>query len=278
MKKIFASFISLFLVVLFVNQAQAVSPTTALKTTPTVTSKVTPAPTKSDTETLGKEKLNEQINELKEKIASRVSELKLVEKRGQIGVVSEISANKITLTDLSGKTKFVDVDEITKFSSSQKNFGISDLTKGTKISVLGIYNKQSKRILARFIEITVTPTYISGAISEIDDKKNILTIMMEDEKTVKIDIVTTTKILAYDKTDGLLKYGFSKLEVGDRVGVIGFPDKKDKSLITGTRVIDLAILPKNPKVIVKQPSPTAEEEPDITPSVGGGKKLTPIKN
>ena len=102
--------------------------------------------------------------------------------------------------------------------------------------------------------------------------------MMEDEKTVKIDIVTTTKILAYDKTDGLLKYGFSKLEVGDRVGVIGFPDKKDKSLITGTRVIDLAILPKNPKVIVKQPSPTAEEEPDITPSVGGGKKLTPIKN
>jgi hypothetical protein len=276
MKKIFVSFISLFLVVLFVNQAQAISPTSAITPTASVTSKITP--TKAETQTLGKEKLNEQINELKEKIASRVSELKLVEKRGQIGVVSEISANKITLTDLSGKTKFVDVDEITKFSSSsEKNFGISDLTKGTKISVLGIYNKQSKRILARFIEVTVTPTYISGAISEIDNKNNVLTIMMEDEKTVRIDIVATSKILAYDKTDGLAKYGFSKLDVGDRVAVVGFPDKKDKTLITGTRVIDLAALPKNPKVIVKQPSPT-EEEAGITPSVGGGKKLTPIKN
>src|SRR2546423_2045460 len=83
-----------------------------------------------------------QINQLKEKIASRVAELNLVEKRGVIGTVSDVSANQISITDITGKTRYVDVDEITKFSSSQakKSFGLSDLTKGTRISVLGLYN------------------------------------------------------------------------------------------------------------------------------------------
>lgn len=277
MKKIYISFLTLFLIALFVNQAQAVSSTVTDAPTAGPTSKATPSPTK--TNSLGKENLNEQINELKEKIASRVSELKLVEKRGMIGTVSEVSTTKITLTDLSGKTRFVDVDEITKFTSSQKNFGLSDLTKGTKITVLGIYNKQSKRILARFIEVTVTPTYLSGVVSDMDTKNFTLTVATEDDKSVNVDVENTTKILAYDKTDGLAKYGFSKMDVGDRVAIIGYPDKKDKTLLVGTRIIDLAALPKNPKIIVKQPTPTAEaqKDADITPSVGGGKKLTPIK-
>src|SRR5437667_9086773 len=81
---------------------------------------LTPTP-KTASSSAGKEglneKLNAQINQLKEKIASRVSELNLVERRGMIGTVSEVSANKITVKDISGKTRFVDIDEITKFSS-----------------------------------------------------------------------------------------------------------------------------------------------------------------
>lgn len=275
MKKIIFAFTSIFLVTLFVNQAQAVTPTVA--PTAKATAKGSITPTLGPTQGLGKEKLNEQINELKEKIASRVSELKLVEKRGMIGVVSETSANKITLTDLSGKTRFVDVDEITKFSSSSKSFGISDLTKGTKITILGIYNKQSKRILARFIQVTVTPHYLTGVISDMDNKNFTLNIMTEDNKTVKIDIESPTKISAYDKTDGLAKYGFSKMDAGDRLAIIGYPDKKDTSMIVATRIIDLAALPKDPKIIVKQAATPVPTEEDIKPSTGSGKKLTPIK-
>src|SRR5688572_24620418 len=98
----------------------------------------TPTPTKQQPtvkETLDK-KLSDQINQLKEKIASRVSELNLVEKRGMIGVVAEVSGNKIIVTDIWGKTRFVDVDEITKFSSgSNKTFGLSDIKKGTRITI-----------------------------------------------------------------------------------------------------------------------------------------------
>src|SRR5574342_384350 len=121
-------------------------------TLPVQVDAATPTPTTaaSPTKEALDKKLSEQISNLKEKIASRVSELNLVDRRGMIGVISEVSGNKITATDISNKTRFIDVDEITKFSSSsdEKSFGLSDLKKGMRISVLGIYNKQSKRILA----------------------------------------------------------------------------------------------------------------------------------
>ena len=58
--------------------------------TPAFAVSPTPAPSAapSDKSALS-EKLNQEINNLKEKIASRVSELNLVEKRGIIGTVTE---------------------------------------------------------------------------------------------------------------------------------------------------------------------------------------------
>lgn len=199
------------------------------------------------------EKLNEQINQLKEKIASRVSELNLVEKRGTIGIVSEVSGSRITLTDVQGNTRFVDVDEITKFSSaSNKTFGISDIKKGTKISVLGLYNKQSKRILARFINTSVDPIFISGTITNIDSKKFILSITTIDNKIIKLDNQTNTRIYEYDKEDGLVKAGFSKLAVGDRVASLGFPDEDDSTMIVPRRIINLSSIASNPKIVPAQ--------------------------
>lgn len=213
----------------------------------------TPTPETKPSKAALNEKLNEQINQLKEKIASRVSELNLVERRGMIGTVTETSGSKITMKDVQGNTRFVDVDEITKFSSaSNKSFGLSDITKGTKISVLGLYNKQSKRILARFINASADPVFLNGVIATIDPKNFFITIVTAEQKQIKLDVQTSTKIFTYDKEEGLIKYGFSKFETGDRIAAIGFPDKKDASTIVPNRVIDLSNLSSNPKIIVPE--------------------------
>ena len=126
-KKIFISFIlfSLFLTNVNLSFAQTAAPTVA-----------------DDT-------VDDKINSLKDKIASRVAELKLVEKRGFYGAVIEISGTQLTVTDQKNATRFIDVDELTKFSSpsAKESFGISDITKGTKIAIIGLYNKQSKKEL-----------------------------------------------------------------------------------------------------------------------------------
>ncbi len=250
---------------------------------------VTPLPTAAKTvsptvsETLN-EKLNTQINQLKDKIASRVTELNLVEKRGITGVVSEATTNKLTLTDIAGNTKLIDIDEITKFSSSatKGTFGLSDLTKGTKVNVLGLYNKQSKRILARFITTAVNPLFISGTISGIDGKNFTIDIVTSDKKTSKIDIGATTKLSSYSKNGETVKILFSKLNSGDRVSIVGFPDKTDPTLSVASRVVVLSDLPKDPSVSIAPPSPTASptdtlrktiQVPDVTSNV---KKPSPI--
>jgi hypothetical protein len=218
----------------------------------TVTPKQNATPTISETVN---EKLNSQINQLKDKIASRVSELNLVEKKGVTGV----STSKITLKDLSGNTKLIDIDEITKFSSSSARgtFGLSDLTKGTKINVLGLYNKQSKRILARFISTAVNPVFLSGTISEIDSKNFTANIISTDLKNTKIDVGTTTKISLHNTEDGLTRIGFTRLVAGNMVTAVGFPDKNDPSLIVASRIVVLPDLPKDPKVSIIPPTPTA---------------------
>lgn len=221
-------------------------------------------------------KLDKQINQLKDKIASRVSQLNLVEKRGIIGTIKEIKGNKIILTDINGHMISADVDEITKFTSvtARRTASVSDLTKGMQISVLGLYNKESKRILARFIKIEVIPVRYSGTITTLDPKNFIVTATTDDQKEIKINVNTTTKLLSYTKdASELTKYGFSKLAVGDRITVVGYPDKKDPTLTNADRLIVYIGTPKNPNITVATPTPGTT----IAPTSAGAKKINPIR-
>lgn len=223
----------------------------------------TPTPTPTDEKSAISDKLNQEINNLKEKIASRVSELNLVEKRGLIGTIAEVSGNQVTITDLSGKSRFIDVDEITKFSSpGNKSFGISDLTKGTRITTLGLYNKQSKRLLARFINTTADPVFVSGSIGSVDTKNFTLTVLSDKQKETKIDNQNTTKIFNYSKDGGMAKLGFSKLTTGDRVFVMGYPDKSNPSMIVADRIVVAPSLPKSGDVVIpEQPETNSAVSP-----------------
>ncbi|GIW61863.1 MAG: hypothetical protein KatS3mg089_0715 [Patescibacteria group bacterium] len=218
------------------------------------------------------ENLSSQINKLKEKIATRVAQLKLVEKRGIVGTVQEINGMVITLSDVNNKIRIVDVDEITKFSSNSKeSFGISDIKRGDKLSVIGLYNKDSQRILARFITKTTIPVFISGTLSNRNNEDFTITVVTGDLKRYLVDIekVTKTNVFTGDQTE---RSGFSKLSVGERIVVIGYPHINERNRIVATRVIHFPTLPKNPKIVIPENS-----SDETVPSTGSGKKLTPIR-
>jgi hypothetical protein len=63
------------------------------------------------------DKTDQISDQLITNIASRVAQLKLVEKRGIIGVVTNTTNTQITVTDSQNNTRFIDVDELTKFSN-----------------------------------------------------------------------------------------------------------------------------------------------------------------
>lgn len=215
-----------------------------------------------------------QIGELKDRIASRVAQLKLVEKRGIIGIVNDLSDTQITLTDVKGNTRFVDVDELTKFngSSNSGSFGISDVKKGDTLGVLGLYNKQSRRILARSISELSLSKMINGDIVTIDPDNFVFNIATVKNEQFEISVDTKTKTLSYDKeSQELVRSGFSKLKVNEKVFVKGNINKEDKKKIDADKVIVFPDIVK-PTPVTQLSSPI----PSPVTSTGSGKKLTPI--
>jgi len=216
--------------------------------------------------------LDQQINNLKERIASRVAQLNLVEKRGIIGTISDVQATQLSVTDIQNNTRFIDVDELTKFSSLDgKTIGISDLTKGTTIGILGLYNKESQRILARFISVMTFPTLISGAITQIDKDNYEIRVSTADKNDFLVEVDSVTKTYVYAKDSGLTKSGFSKMQQAERIFVVGFPDTKNKGKIVASRIIRLPNVQVNPKIIILKP-----DEMGTTVSTGSGMKLAPL--
>jgi hypothetical protein len=209
------------------------------------------------------------IEKLGNEIASKTAQLNLVEKRGIIGTVTDSSSVQITLTDTSGNTRFIDVDELTKFSSSSNSsFGISDITKGMTLGVLGLYNKQSRRILARDIEVmNAYPTIIFGEVSNIDKVNYEVTVVKANggKSVIEIEDVTRT----YSFTNGVnSKSGFSKMQTMQAVSVTGYPDKQDKNKILASQIVILPDIQLNYDLNPANPT--------IAPSTGSGVKLYPI--
>lgn len=215
---------------------------------------------------------NTILDELKDKIASRVAQLKLVENKGILGKVTDVSDTQITIADISNNTRFIDVDELTKFipsSSSVQSFGISDIKKGDTLGILGIYNKQSRRILARAIYEESLPEMIHGNIANIDSDNYVLTIATDDNNQFEVSIEDTTRTFSYDSSSqNLIRSGFSKLKLGEKIFVRGNLDPKNDKSISADAII---VFPD----IIKG-GLTPEISPSVVPSTGSGKKLTPI--
>ncbi|MBI2026045.1 MAG: hypothetical protein HYT06_01545 [Candidatus Levybacteria bacterium] len=255
MKKIF-KFSYIFITLIFLTQIFA-GVSFAQETTKT------PTPTPFD--------LSDQIDNLKSKIASKVAQLNLVEKRGVLGSVTDLSDTQISLKTVSGNTRFIDVDELTKFSSEDNDsFGISDIEKGMVLGVIGLYNKQSQRLQARVIEEEdPLPLSFYGAVYSIDEDNFTVTVAKENGIKQIVDIEKVTK--TYSFSDGkLTKAGFSKIRETTPVIVIGFPQKSDKSKILGSRIFLF------PEVIAPSTINLNPNQPTIVPSTGSGRKLVPI--
>lgn len=204
---------------------------------------LTPTPTVED-------KTTQIRDQLITNIASRVAQLKLVEKRGIIGTVTDVTNTQITVTDLQNNTRFIDVDELTKFSNpaAKGAFGISDITKDTTIGVLGLYNKESRRILARFVDVITTSTIVHGGVSATDNINYSFNIATEEGKQMTVDVENLTRTYSFTQTGDLVRSGFSKIKENYNIIAIGVMDKKNKDTLIATRIIFFPEIPSSPKV------------------------------
>lgn len=191
----------------------------------------------------------EKIQRIKDIVASKVAELKLVEKKGIVGKIKENSNMHLIIYDIKGNTRNIDIDELTKFSISGKKgkdntLGVSDLNKDTLYSFVGLYNKETKRLLARAItEADTIPVYFEGAISSVNSKEYQIQVVNNKGEKKSVDIQSSTKTSLSTANGELIKSGFSKLNINERILIIGFADIKDDNLISASRIIHFKEIP-----------------------------------
>ena len=234
--------------------------------------KILPSPSRRVSEPEAKSK----IDEIKEKIASTVAELNLVSKKAFVGEITRLEKNQISI-DKNGETKILEVDELTKYiavdeDNKRGEIKFSNLSIGNRILAIGLYNKDSRKLLARIIMLKNIPANITGVVREVDIKDGTITVEeRKKSKTLIIDIEKTTKISLYSMGGGIAKSGLSKIEIGQRAHVFGNLNEEEEDRIGALRILLLPartiISPTNEvvKEATQSATPTPTTKPTATP-------------
>ncbi len=187
-----------------------------------------------------------QIRDLKEKIATKVTQIRQTSQGAVYGQVKDISLTNLTLTVLKGNIPFILNPDITVYSltgTERKESSLGKISKGISISVFGIYDESKKNLDPRFIYIQNLPVHIIGKIADID-KANYTISVKENQATTIVDIEKYTKSFKFDASSGKwTPIGFSKLSVGDFVHILAVKDEKAEDRVHAQKIYALNFLP-----------------------------------
>lgn len=219
----------------------------------------TPSATEATSSTL-MEKLK-KIEVLKDKIATKVAQLRQSEKGAQTGIVKSINGKSITLTTRSGEKTAMFSDDTVFFVLEEGNrtsTSAQKLKEGNRITVIG-YFEDSGNLIAKYIYSFTPLVRISGKISNIEKSNYTITIKDAQGDTIA-DGETYSQIFLFDKAKGLIKGGFSKLAIGDTVHVVATPNPKEENRVSIRRLVALSFATAN-----ETPSPSSLPSNSPTP-------------
>lgn len=185
--------------------------------TSSVTIAQTPSETASSSPTVVVDK---DIQQLKDKIANKVSEIRKQNNRAISGFVTSIDGDNMKLST-SGEVNQVKFDDsLTKvfkvLGTTKKEIKKEDISKNDYVIVSGVV--ADNIITANVVLIDENFVADSGKITEINKENYNIKVLTSDKSTYSLDIETSTKQYMINiKTLLSETIGFSKLKEGDTV-------------------------------------------------------------
>lgn len=216
MKKILLYNYIIILLVFILNQSifgQTASPSSEIKT----------SSTSAD---------SKAVENLKEKVANKVAEIRKNNFRAVAGKVFNIALDIIKIKKVNNEEYEIKLDEaLTKYykisGANQKEIKKEEIKKGDYLIVTGVIN--DKTIIANSIFIDQPYIAESGKIIEVDKENYNITVLSADKTNYKLSIETTTKQQIINiKTLDIERIGFSKIIAGDSVHFV-VQDVKDEN-------------------------------------------------
>lgn len=229
MKRIIFIFIALFLITVNFSFAQTPSEE------PTPTSE-----TKEDNN-MAKD-VQDKIEDLKERLATRVAEIRSKSKKAFYGTIAE--KDDITFTVKNGDAKIaVVIDDQTNIemitASGRNTIDASTIEVGDKIAAFGILDLDQKTILAKYVLMRSLPITIYGKVKEIDQNKGVITVSDVGGEDYQMDYEIRTKCVIWNKEENkIASCGLSKINQGDLI-FVRIQEGSKKGNYTILRILNL---------------------------------------
>lgn len=237
----------LFLFFYAVSDLQAQEDTAPSEVSDEATSEVVEDDSNEDEEIIQK-----RITDLKERLATRVAELQLINKRSFYGVLNEKTDTKF---DLAHKEldQLVATDTETTFFSQDINgkrtsTDLASIEPGQSLVVFGTLDIDGKTLIAQEAIAQVMPTTYFGPVTNVDSNEGTFTV--SNGETVIFDYEIGTKCVLYVDEGEIDTCGLSKIKEQSLVIVRGEPDATNLTSAKALRVLVL------PSTAAKEPTPT----------------------
>lgn len=223
-----------------------------------------PLPVSSDT--------LEKAKELKEKVASKIAELKILQKRAVMGNIKTIADTYIIITN---KTQDIKVETNTDTSvilstaaKVRKAVKLSELPTNTMAVAWGQYNKEQETLTAKIILVRNFSLNTAGTVKSIDKDSVTITSRL-DNKDYTIQ-TSQAKVRALKKDKTLTKGQVGDLKEGDFINIYATSKTVDSK--TAYSALRITILSKstledilNVPTATPSPSPTQSQTPKPSP-------------
>lgn len=200
------------------------------------------SPTVKQEENSLQKDVQDKIDDLKERLATRVAEIRAKSKRAFHGTIVDKDETAFSLQNNEVKTTIV-VDEqttIVQITSAGRNaISASALEAGKKITAFGILDLDQKTLLAKRVILREAPLMLYGTAREIDQNKG--TIAMADAGGEKylLDYEIRTKCVIWDSEEKKLSScGLSKISQADFI-FARVQENKDEEIYTVLRILIL---------------------------------------
>lgn len=213
-----------------------------------------------------------KIQDLKERLATKVAEMKTTQTRAMYGTIKAITISSITLETDQKEVKLEVTDDIVvaqNIKGNRTELSIDDLDEGDFVVVFGQYDTALDILDATFIFIQSKPSqYVTGTITSVSKEDYTVTIQTPDDQEVILDYEKSTSTRVYNEDEEFERGGFSSLIEEDTIHVYGTPDPDEKSRIDADKLIIIGNITKllNTNSATETYDESKEEESDGTDS------------
>lgn len=210
----------------------------------------------------------QQLEDLKDRLATKVAELKQSQRMAVFGTIKSVSISTFTVETKTKDLKIELMDDMKVFQmlkGVRTALKTDNLEKGDVITVFGEYDTTLELLKPSVVFIQgVAPVQVSGTVTATNKTDYTITMTSADSKTYTVDFETTTKTASWNGS-ALAKGGFSTFTVGDIIHVTGSAVAKKENRISASRILDITPQVKGASVSAtpsatlaptKKPTPT----------------------